>query len=85
MPEEDMDNTDITLLPDTLFVRAMDLDLRDPMAELIMKDDIVLDAIKALKENGTPPIKLALTNWKMEDNLLYFKEWCYVPNNEDLR
>ena len=53
-------------------------------AKQIMKDDIVHDAITALKERGAPPIKSSLSDWKVENGLLFFKDRCYILNNEDL-
>jgi hypothetical protein len=37
-----------------------------------MKDDLVKLAVEALKTGGIPPIKSALTDWKLEDGLLFF-------------
>jgi Integrase zinc binding domain len=50
-----------------------------------MKDNLVNDMIKALKEKGTPPIKLLLSNWKVENGLLFFNDRCYVPDDTDLQ
>ena len=59
--------------------------MHDLFTEQIMQDDIVRDAILALKTQGTPPIKSSLLDWKVENGLLFFKDRCYVPNNEELR
>ena len=85
IPEEDTDNEDITLLPDNLFVKFIDTDMHDLFTEQIMKDDIVRDAITTLKDQGTPLIKSSLSDWKVENQLLFFKDRCYVPNNEELQ
>src|SRR3978361_468877 len=73
------------MLPESIFVRVIDTDLHNVLAENIMKDEIVTDAIEVLKSNGIPLIKSALSDWKMDNGLLFFKGKCYVPNNEDLR
>jgi hypothetical protein len=82
---EDTDNKNMTMLPDTLFVKAIDISLHDLITENIMKDDLVKDAIRAVKENGTPPMKSAISDWKFEDGLLFFQDRCYVPQNNQLR
>jgi hypothetical protein len=85
IPENDTDNEDAILLPDQLFVKFIDAPLHDLFAERIMKDDLVKDAIKALKKKGTPPIKSSLSNWKVQDGLLFFNDRCYIPDNTDLQ
>ena len=74
----------MTLLPDFLFVKAINIEMHDLVATNLMKDDIIKDAIEALKSKGTPPIKSALSDWKIENGLLFFKDRCYVPNTPDL-
>ena len=56
-PDNKTDNSDMTLLPENLFVKAIDIEMHDLVAANLMKDDIVKDVIEALKSNGTPPIK----------------------------
>ena len=62
IPEEDTDNEDMTLLPDKLFIKFINADMHNLFAKQIMKDDIVHDAITALKERGAPPIKSSLSD-----------------------
>jgi hypothetical protein len=79
-PDDDTDNEDMTLLPDKLFVKAIDVEMHDLIAAHLMKDNIVKDAIQVLKSQGTPPIKLALEDRKFKEGLLFFKNRCYVPD-----
>ena len=81
IPGEDTDNKDMTLLLDNLFAKFIDTDMHDLFAKQIMKDNIVHNTITALKEQGTPLIKSSLSDWKVEDGLLFFKDRCYVPDN----
>ena len=83
-PDDETDSMDITLLPDSLFIQTIDTEMHNLIATNLMKDDIVKDAIEALKSNGTPPIKSALSDWKIDDGLLFFKDRCYVPNTPGL-
>jgi hypothetical protein len=85
IPDEDTDNEDITMLSEKLFMRVVDTELHTLIAEKTMKDDLVSEAIKALKTNGIPPIKSALSDWKIEEGILFFMNRCYVPKDEELR
>jgi hypothetical protein len=82
--EEDMDNKNMILLPDTVFIKILDVELHDLLAEAIMKDDLVTDALQVLKTKGTPLIKLALEDWKLDGSLLFFRDRCYIPQNNKL-
>jgi len=55
------------------------------VAEATMGDDLMTSAVEALKSKGVPPIKSALSDWKIEDGILFFMDKCYVPKNEELR
>jgi len=83
--EKDDDNENRVLLPEELFVRVIDTELRSRIVESMMGDDLIKDAVLALKTKGPPPIKSNLSDWKIDDGLLFFKEKCVVPPNEELR
>ena len=53
IPEEDTDNEGVTLLPQELFVRLVDLELNKKIAQSTKNDPQVLNALHAL-ENETP-------------------------------
>jgi hypothetical protein len=83
-PEIDTNNEDQTLLPETMFVNTIDTDLRDLIAEARGVDHVVLDAVEALRTGGIPPMKTALSNWRLDGDLVFYRDQCYVPNNLDL-
>ena len=83
-PNDETNNMDITLLPDSLFIQTIDTEMHNLVATNLMKDDIVKDVIEALKSNKTPSIKSALSDWKIDDGLLFFKSRCYIPNTPSL-
>src|SRR6516164_945641 len=85
VPGEDEDNEEMTLLPDSLFLRQIDLETRDVIIEAMTKDDFPNKAIVALKEKGTPPIKSDLGAWELREGLLFFNDRCYVPTDLELR
>jgi RNase H-like domain found in reverse transcriptase/Reverse transcriptase (RNA-dependent DNA polymerase)/Integrase zinc binding domain len=82
---EDTDNKNMILLPEELFVKVIDTELHSLLAESIMKDDLVKEAVRVIKENGTPPMKSSLSDWEFVDGLLFFNRRCYVPQNVELR
>ena len=84
-PNDETDNMDITLLPDSLFIQTINTEMHNLIATNLMKDDIVKDAIEALKSNGKPQIKSALSKWKINNGLLFFKDRCYTPNTSGLQ
>jgi Integrase zinc binding domain/Integrase core domain len=75
----------MTMLPEALFVRVIDTDLRDLLAEKVMGDDLMKEIVRVIKSRGTPPIRSSNEDWTMnKDNLVFFKDRCYVPQNKDL-
>ena len=86
IPEKDTDNEDITLLSDDIFIRIFDIDLRDQILAVTDKDEPVIQALKALKDKGSSTLKIAIQDWKInDDGLLFHKGRCYVPPNQELR
>ena len=65
IPEADEDNEEMILLPDSLFLRQIDLQTHDVIIKAMTKDDFPNKAIIALKEKGTPPIKSDLGAWEL--------------------
>ena len=49
------------------------------------RDDVILDALKALEQGGPLPMKSALGDWEVEDDLIRYKGRFYVPKDESLR
>lgn len=84
-PEEGTDNANTILLADYLFVNMVDTDLRNIICKRMDEDDTVIEVLKALKENGTPLLKSAISNWKLEEGLVFYKNRCYIPADLNLR
>uniref|UniRef100_A0A0W0FWU4 Reverse transcriptase-rnase h-integrase n=1 Tax=Moniliophthora roreri TaxID=221103 RepID=A0A0W0FWU4_MONRR len=80
----DSNSEDIVVLPDRLFIKGIDLGLKDDIAERLGPDDFHKLALEQLLHQGMPPIKSALTDWKIEGDLLFFQNQVYVPNDIDL-
>jgi len=79
---EDDDNTDITLLPDILFVNLIDFDLQRQIAESDSYDSSTADAIKLLLSNGPSAAKSDLSDWTVDHidgNLFFFTMTSATP------
>ena len=81
-----------TMLPDHLFLkkeltvqlRSIDLTWRTRLRKGLVGEQLVADSIKALKREGPTPIGQDLSNWEIDDGLVYYKGRCYVPTDENL-
>jgi len=83
-PEEDNDNTDLTLLPNTLFVKVIDTDLKDAFLEAFTKDNSMHKTVEAINGSGTSLIRSTAADWKIEDRLVFYKGRCFIPENFDI-
>ena len=62
----------MTLLPNTLFVSAIDLVLKDLLATAGQNDSITSNALQVLKE-GPAPATSTLADWTVQDGLTFYK------------
>ena len=85
-PDEDTDNKDKVLLPNDMFVRLIDTELRDLIANNERCDTVILEAIRALQGGERLPMNSKIDDWTFENGLIFYKDKCYmyVPNNLDL-
>jgi len=75
----DSDNADVTLLPDTMFVRLLDDSLHDALStDDPSSDPIFSTTSDTLNGLCLPPMKSALSDWKIVDSILYYKDCAYV-------
>ena len=84
-PDEDTNNKDKLLLPDTMFVRLIDTKLRDLIVTNKQHDTVILKAIWALQGGKQLPMNSKIDDWTFDDGLIFYKDKCYVPNDLDLR
>ena len=68
---DENDNDDMTLLPDTLFVSAVDLTFKDLLASAGRNDSITREALQTLKDG--PVSSSALADWTVNDGLTFYK------------
>jgi hypothetical protein len=86
---DDDDNTDITLLPDNLFVNLIDFDLQRRIAESDSYDSTAADAIKLLLTDGPSAAKSDLSDWTIDHvdgkPILFYHDKCYIPQDLSIR
>jgi hypothetical protein len=73
------DNVELTLLPDDLFARAIDVALTDKIALSTPSDPLVLSALHALDEGTSLFPHARRKDWLYQEGKLYFKGHLYVP------
>jgi hypothetical protein len=72
-------NMELTLLPDDLFARAIDVALADKITLSTASDPLVLSALQALDEGASLFPRAQWEDWLYQEEKLYFKGHLYVP------
>ena len=89
IPEEDMDNEDVTMLLDALFINLIDTELQEQILSYERFDSNAMEALKTLLEEGPTTIQNQLSDWTTEridgKQVLYYQGKNYIPQNEELR
>ncbi|ESK82719.1 hypothetical protein Moror_5686 [Moniliophthora roreri MCA 2997] len=78
----DTDNKDVIMLLDSLFINSIDVDLQTWLKNALGNDDFHCSALEALLDQGILPIKSSLSDWKFDDDILFYKGRAYIPNND---
>ena len=61
-----MDNENITMLPDTLFINLIDVELQEQILNCERLDSDAMEALKTLLEEGPTTIRNQLPDWTVE-------------------
>ena len=78
-PDTSTDNANVVLLPDDLFIYAIDVALLDKITSSTPSDPLVLDALHGLSTGSPLFPHSSLTDWSFSDSKLYFKNCLYIP------
>ena len=78
-PNISSDNTNITLLPDDLFICAINTALVAKITSSTASDPLVLDALKSLSVGSPFLPHSSFADWHFSDSCLYFKNCLYIP------
>ena len=85
IPEEDTDNKGVTLLPQTLFVRLVDVELHKKTALSTKDDPQVLNALHALEDETPTNFWSRLSEWKYDTGILTYRGRVFLPDKENIR
>ena len=66
-------------------MKLVDTKLAPRFKHLAQQDKLFCDALAAIRSQGLPPIKSSLTDWTEEDGLIFYRNQCYVPADQELR
>ena len=80
-PKEDTDNKDGILLPEQLFIKKIDLELHNLIASTKKEDKLRKNTKMALQNKQLLPLNSHPFDWRIEDDLLFYKDKCYIPDN----
>ena len=78
-PDTSLDNANVTLLPNDLFIHAIDIALVDKITSSTPSDPLVLDALCNLSASLPLFPCSSLANWHFSDPWLYFRNCLYIP------
>ena len=84
-----MDNEDITMLPENLFIHLIDTNLQNRIAECKDMDKDATEALITLLDQKSTSLRTGLEDWTTEKfgdkNVLFFKGKNYIPKDETLQ
>ena len=80
------DNKDVVTLPESLWIRLVDMELQDAVAAAQKEDNLVQDTVSKLSD-----LLVSLQHWTIETSgpdssthLLFYNGRLYIPDNLDL-
>ncbi|THG92682.1 hypothetical protein EW145_g8625, partial [Phellinidium pouzarii] len=74
-----------TLLPNTLFIGRIDVNLHNRIKESQATDQLANTILHAKTLNIPSPFKFSLDDWTTDSDLLLFRKCIYIPDNKDLK
>ena len=85
LPTNDSDNTNVTLLPPSIFVNLIDTALSHRIESASTGDPLVLQALQSMHKDIPLPFRSRLADWQVEAGILTYKGRVYVPTDDSLR
>ena len=78
-PDLSSDNTDVTLLPDNLFISTIDTALVNKIMSSSLTDPLVVTALQNLSQGSLLFPRPSLSDWHFNGSQLYLKNHLYIP------
>ena len=72
------------MLPSDLFISLIAEDLKMQIKTSTELDPLLKTIQDCQTNNTPPPLRLALSDWQIEDGLLLYKNLCFIPDNTEL-
>src|SRR5271168_213956 len=67
-PNDDHDNEDKVLLSDSMFINAIDLQLKDILVSLTDDDNIIKSVVRAFQSSEPFPVNSSKADWLIDDD-----------------
>ena len=84
-PKEDTDNEGVTLLPQTLFTRLVDIELNQKIVKSTRNDPQVINTLQALEGETPAPFRSRLSDWKYDAEILTYQGRVFLADKDDIR
>ena len=79
----------MTMLPETLFMNLIDMELQEQILNCEKLDSDTMEALKILLEEGSTTIQNQLPDWSVEwvkgRQVLYYQGKNYIPKDKELQ
>ena len=73
------------MLPDNMFISLIAINLRDKIASTTNTDELATKIKDCLHKRLPPPMRTALSDWSLRDNLIMYRGKVYIPTDMELR
>ena len=80
-PDVSSDNIDVTILPDDLFIHAIDTALVQKITSSSLSNPLVVSALQNLSVGSPLFPRSSAADWHFSNSLLYLKNRLYIPTD----
>ena len=80
IPKINDDNKGVTLLPPSLFINLIDVELDEKIAKSSEKDPLVLNALQGLEGEVPTQFRSRLSDWFYDAGILTYQGQVFLPD-----
>src|SRR6266542_6042035 len=79
----DQDNVDVVALPDTLWIKLVDVELQDAVADMQKNDELAQEALRGLTDPSVSPSHWTIVSSGSDSSthLIFYNGCLYIPDN----
>src|SRR6266508_6793693 len=79
----DQDNIDVVALPDALWIKLLDTELQDAVADVQKNDELAQEALRSLTDPSVSPSRWTIvpSGSDSSTHLMFYNEHLYIPDN----